>query len=33
VTAGYPANMPSYDGRLNERQIEGLIAFIKELQD
>ncbi len=33
VTAGYPANMPSYAGRLNERQIEGLIAFIKELQD
>lgn len=33
VTAGYPANMPSYAGRLSERQIEGLIAFIKELQD
>ncbi len=33
VTAGYPNNMPSYAGRLNERQIEGLIAFIKELQD
>ncbi len=33
VTAGYPANMPSYSGRLNERQIDGLIAFIKELQD
>jgi len=33
VTAGYPANMPSYAGRLNERQIDGLIAFIKELQD
>ena len=33
VTAGYPNNMPSYAGRLSERQIEGLIAFIKELQD
>lgn len=33
ITAGYPANMPSYTGRLNERQIDGLIAFIKELQD
>ncbi|MDG5765975.1 cytochrome c oxidase subunit II [Balneolales bacterium ANBcel1] len=33
VTAGYPNNMPSYAGRLNERQIDGLIAFIKELQD
>lgn len=33
ITAGYPANMPSYAGRLSERQIEGLIAFIKELQD
>ncbi|MFO8029035.1 MAG: cytochrome c oxidase subunit II [Cyclonatronaceae bacterium] len=33
ITAGYPANMPSYAGRLNERQIDGLIAFIKELQD
>ncbi len=33
VTAGYPNNMPSYAGRLNERQIDGLIAFIKEQQD
>lgn len=33
VTAGYPANMPSYAGRLDERQIDGLIALIKELQD
>ena len=33
VTAGYPNNMPSYAGRLDERQIDGLIAFIKELQD
>lgn len=33
VTAGYPANMPSYSGRLNERQIDGLIAYIKELQE
>ncbi|MBP3191074.1 cytochrome c oxidase subunit II [Natronogracilivirga saccharolytica] len=33
VTAGYPANMPSYQGRLSDRQIDGLIAFIKELKD
>ncbi|MEX0680222.1 MAG: cytochrome c oxidase subunit II [Balneolales bacterium] len=30
ITAGFPANMPTYDGRLNEQQIDGLIAFIKE---
>lgn len=33
IIAGYPANMPSYAGRLEERQIDGLIAFIKELQE
>ncbi|MDI6402225.1 cytochrome c oxidase subunit II [Balneolaceae bacterium ANBcel3] len=33
ITAGYPANMPSYAGRLSDRQIDGLIAFIKELHD
>lgn len=32
VTEGYPPIMPSYAGTLNERQIEGLIEYIKELQ-
>lgn len=32
VTVGYPNNMPSYAGRLSDRQIDGLIEFIKELQ-
>ncbi|MEX0686644.1 MAG: cytochrome c oxidase subunit II [Balneolales bacterium] len=32
LVEGYPPVMPSYAGRVNERQIEGLIEYIKELQ-
>jgi cytochrome c oxidase subunit 2 len=29
---GYPPSMPSFEGQLKEREIEGLIAFIKSLK-
>lgn len=32
VVAGYPPSMPSYQGQLQEVQIDGLIAFIKTLK-
>ena len=33
VTAGYPNNMPTFYGdRLSDRELEGLIEYIKELQ-
>ncbi|MFG0306484.1 MAG: c-type cytochrome [Phycisphaerales bacterium JB040] len=31
VVAGYPGNMPSFQGQLSEEQISGLIAYYKEL--
>jgi cytochrome c oxidase subunit II len=33
VTVGYQAIMPTYSGILNDRQIEGVIEFIKELSE
>lgn len=33
VTKGYPAIMPTFQGRVNEREISGLIAFIKSLSE
>ena len=29
---GYPPSMPSFDGQLKEREIQGIIAFIKSLK-
>jgi cytochrome c oxidase subunit 2 len=29
---GFPPSMPSFEGQLKEREIEGLIAFIKSLK-
>ena len=29
---GFPPSMPSFDGQLKEKEIEGLIAFIKSLK-
>ena len=29
---GYPPSMPSFEGQLKEKEIEGLIAFIKSLK-
>ena len=33
IVARYPANMPSFQGQLNETQFEGLLAFIRSLSD
>lgn len=32
IVAGYPPSMPTYAGRLNDQQIDGLIDYIKSLQ-
>ena len=29
---GFPPSMPSFEGQLKDREIEGLIAFIKSLK-
>jgi cytochrome c oxidase subunit 2 len=33
ITAGYPAVMPSFQGRVSEDQILALIAYIESLRD
>ncbi|MCC5821982.1 MAG: c-type cytochrome [Phycisphaerales bacterium] len=33
IVAGYPANMPSFQGQINEQQFEGILAFMRSLSD
>ncbi len=33
IVAGYAGNMPSFQGQLNEVQLEGLLAFMRSLSD
>jgi hypothetical protein len=32
ITAGFPAAMPSFEGMLNEQQLEDLLAYLKTLR-
>ena len=33
IVAGYPGAMPSFQGLLNDQQLDGLIAYMKSLSD